>query len=52
MYASSRYARKDRRPLDPPPVVLFRLFEVRDTGTEREHEQELDAAYVSLSGIF
>ncbi|PCH37382.1 hypothetical protein WOLCODRAFT_109785 [Wolfiporia cocos MD-104 SS10] len=37
-----RYARKDRRPLDPPPVVQFRLFEVLDAGTPRQREREFD----------
>ncbi|PCH37383.1 hypothetical protein WOLCODRAFT_109788 [Wolfiporia cocos MD-104 SS10] len=37
-----KYARKDRRPLDPPPVVQFRLFEVLDAGTPRQREREFD----------
>ncbi|KAF9810984.1 hypothetical protein IEO21_06741 [Rhodonia placenta] len=37
-----KYARKDRRPLDPPPVVQFRLFEVFNHGTPRETESEFD----------
>ncbi|PCH37387.1 hypothetical protein WOLCODRAFT_30510, partial [Wolfiporia cocos MD-104 SS10] len=37
-----KYGRKDRRPLDPPPVVQFRLFEVLDAGTPRQREREFD----------
>ena len=29
-----RYARKDRRPLDPPPVVQLKLFDVTKRGNE------------------
>ncbi|KAG6889588.1 hypothetical protein C0995_016396 [Termitomyces sp. Mi166 len=36
-----KYARVDRRPLDPPPVVQLRLFEVDHPGTERELEKEI-----------
>ncbi|KNZ79114.1 hypothetical protein J132_01162 [Termitomyces sp. J132] len=36
-----KYARVDRRPLDPPPVVQLRLFKVRDVGTEHELESEI-----------
>ena len=36
-----RYARVDRRPLDPPPVVHLKMFEVHDAGTAREIEKEL-----------
>ncbi|TRM66928.1 velvet factor-domain-containing protein [Schizophyllum amplum] len=35
-----KYARVDRRPLDPPPAVRLRLFEVYDLGTDREMEAE------------
>ncbi|PCH37377.1 hypothetical protein WOLCODRAFT_109782 [Wolfiporia cocos MD-104 SS10] len=45
-----KYARKDRRPLDPPPVVQFRLFEVLDAGTEHEHEREVDC-HEDLNGF-
>ncbi|KAI0078042.1 hypothetical protein K474DRAFT_1620043 [Panus rudis PR-1116 ss-1] len=37
-----KYALKDRRPLDPPPVVQVRLFEVFNVGTPDEHEEEFD----------
>ncbi|KAF8153134.1 velvet factor-domain-containing protein [Crassisporium funariophilum] len=35
-----KYARVDRRPLDPPPVVLLRIYHVLDPGTDRETEKE------------
>jgi hypothetical protein len=44
----NRYARVDRRPLDPPPVVLLRLFYVYNAGTDRETEKEIrNYEYVS-----
>ncbi|KAF5380396.1 hypothetical protein D9615_004527 [Tricholomella constricta] len=36
-----KYARVDRRPLDPPPVVLLRLFRVYDIDTDRQREEEI-----------
>ena len=43
-----RYARVDRRPLDPPPVVLLRMFYVQDPGSDQEMERELDYESVIL----
>ncbi|OCH89016.1 hypothetical protein OBBRIDRAFT_836141 [Obba rivulosa] len=37
-----KYARKDRRPLDPPPVIRLRLFEVIEPGTPQEYEREFE----------
>ncbi|KAI0712929.1 velvet factor-domain-containing protein [Cerioporus squamosus] len=39
--AGRKFARKDKRPLDPPPVVQVRFFEVFDAGTMRHHEREI-----------
>ncbi|KAH9829985.1 velvet factor [Rhodofomes roseus] len=39
--AGRKCGTKDRRPLDPPPVVSLRLFEVRDAGTPLQAEWEL-----------
>ncbi|EPQ51773.1 hypothetical protein GLOTRDRAFT_11626, partial [Gloeophyllum trabeum ATCC 11539] len=36
-----KYARKDRRPLDPPPVVQLKLFRVYNVDTDREVEEEI-----------
>ncbi|KZP33386.1 hypothetical protein FIBSPDRAFT_810621 [Athelia psychrophila] len=36
-----KYARIDRRPLDPPPVVLLKLYIVNDAGTTAEKETEI-----------
>ncbi|KAF6751112.1 velvet factor [Ephemerocybe angulata] len=36
-----KYARVDRRPLDPPPVVLLKLFQVLDPDTPQEVEREI-----------
>jgi hypothetical protein len=38
-----RSVRKDRRPLDPPPVVRLRLFEGFNMGTEEQYEKEIPA---------
>ncbi|GLB37545.1 putative velvet factor [Lyophyllum shimeji] len=47
-----KYARVDRRPLDPPPVVLLRLFRVYDADTERQREEEiLDHSHIGLTAI-
>ena len=37
-----RYARVDRRPLDPPPAVLLKLFYIYNPGTNRETEKEVE----------
>ncbi|PCH38380.1 hypothetical protein WOLCODRAFT_136233 [Wolfiporia cocos MD-104 SS10] len=37
-----KYARKDRRPLDPPPAVLLRLYETLRPGTPAEVEREIE----------
>ncbi|KZT64604.1 hypothetical protein DAEQUDRAFT_717843 [Daedalea quercina L-15889] len=43
---------KDRRPLDPPPVVGVRLFEVVNAGTPFEEEHELlDPSEVDSHGF-
>jgi hypothetical protein len=31
-----KYSRKDRRPLDPPPIVALKLFLIKDGGTSEE----------------
>ncbi|PFH53480.1 hypothetical protein AMATHDRAFT_89963, partial [Amanita thiersii Skay4041] len=48
-----KYARVDRRPLDPPPVVLMRLFEVSNPGLGSESaEKEIqDYSYVVVLGF-
>ncbi|KAF9463249.1 velvet factor-domain-containing protein [Collybia nuda] len=38
-----KYARVDRRPLDPPPVVQLRLFHVFNLGSEQETEKEVES---------
>ncbi|TBU44691.1 velvet factor-domain-containing protein [Dichomitus squalens] len=39
--AGRKFARKDRRPLDPPPVVQVRFFEVVHFGTPAQYEREI-----------
>ncbi|KIM54045.1 hypothetical protein SCLCIDRAFT_1222348 [Scleroderma citrinum Foug A] len=36
-----KYARVDRRPLDPPPVVRLRLYQVFNFGTDTQYEKEI-----------
>lgn len=36
-----KYARVDRRPLDPPPVVQLRLYHIHNEGTDHESEEEV-----------
>ncbi|KAG0703546.1 velvet factor-domain-containing protein [Suillus ampliporus] len=36
-----KYARVDRRPLDPPPVVQLKLFHIYNEGTDNRYEQEV-----------
>jgi hypothetical protein len=37
----SRFAHKDRRPIDPPPIVQLHLYQVFHQGTEQESQQEI-----------
>jgi len=37
-----KYARVDRRPLDPPPAVLLKLYFVYNAGTDRQTEREVE----------
>ncbi|CAA7266158.1 unnamed protein product [Cyclocybe aegerita] len=46
-----KYARVDRRPLDPPPVVHLRLFRVENAGTTSETEAELAYDDVQVLGF-
>lgn len=46
-----KYARVDRRPLDPPPVAWLRLFEVHHAGTEAQNEAELDYDEIHILGL-
>ncbi|KXN85322.1 hypothetical protein AN958_11422 [Leucoagaricus sp. SymC.cos] len=36
-----KYAKVDRRPLDPPPAIMLRLFYIGNIGTDREWEREV-----------
>ena len=42
----ARNVRKDRRPLDPPPVVSLKIFQIFNHGTDRQYEREIPAEYV------
>lgn len=38
----ARYARVDRRPLDPPPVIHLKIFRVQRLSSGEEFEMEVD----------
>ena len=40
---------RDRRPLEPPPVLRLRLYEVFNAGTSAENQVEIPAECVSLT---
>ncbi|KAG8948330.1 hypothetical protein FRC04_009826 [Tulasnella sp. 424] len=46
-----KFAKRDRRPLDPPPVVRVRLWEVFDAGLPSQTERELAAEDVEVQGL-
>lgn len=46
-----KFAKRDRRPLDPPPVVRLRMFELLDAGHQSEREVELSADEIDVSGL-
>ncbi|KAJ7481779.1 velvet factor-domain-containing protein [Mycena latifolia] len=46
-----KYAKVDRRPLDPPPVAWLRLFEVHHAGTEAQRETEVDYDNMHILGL-
>ncbi|KDN42006.1 hypothetical protein RSAG8_07051, partial [Rhizoctonia solani AG-8 WAC10335] len=46
-----KFAKRDRRPVDPPPVVRLRMFELRDEGTPDQREQEISAESVETTGL-
>ncbi|KAI0078043.1 hypothetical protein K474DRAFT_973250 [Panus rudis PR-1116 ss-1] len=47
-----KYANRDRRPLDPPPVVQMRLWEVFDVGTPHQTERVFeDLEHASLGMV-
>ncbi|KAG8695225.1 hypothetical protein FRC09_009290 [Ceratobasidium sp. 395] len=46
-----RFAKRDRRPVDPPPVVRLRMFEMKGAGTPNEREEEIHADSIDVSGL-
>ncbi|KAJ1301331.1 hypothetical protein OPQ81_003731 [Rhizoctonia solani] len=46
-----KFARRDRRPVDPPPVVRLRMFEVKDEGSVNEREEEIPADSIETTGL-
>lgn len=45
-----KYARKDRRPLDPPPVVQLKLYDILRPGTAYEEHKEFES-YDDIGGF-
>ncbi|CAE7200168.1 unnamed protein product [Rhizoctonia solani] len=46
-----KFAKRDRRPVDPPPVVRLRMFEVKDEGTLNQREEEIPAELIETTGL-
>jgi len=46
-----KFAKRDRRPLDPPPVVRFRMYQVFNAGTDHATEQEIPPDQVEVGGL-
>ncbi|CAE6510805.1 unnamed protein product [Rhizoctonia solani] len=46
-----KFARRDRRPVDPPPVVRLRMFEVIDEGAPNQREEEIPAESIETTGL-
>lgn len=47
----TKNVRKDRRPLDPPPVVSLKYFEMIHYGEEGQYEREIPAEEVEIGGL-
>ncbi|EJD01948.1 uncharacterized protein FOMMEDRAFT_141163 [Fomitiporia mediterranea MF3/22] len=47
----TRAVRKDRRPLDPPPVVSLQLYESVHHGTPHQYERVIAAEDVEIGGL-
>ncbi|GJJ14805.1 hypothetical protein Clacol_009073 [Clathrus columnatus] len=46
-----RFAKRDRRPLDPPPVVQLRMYQVFNADTDHPTEQEIPPEQVEVGGL-
>ncbi|KAG9126194.1 hypothetical protein FRC07_004519 [Ceratobasidium sp. 392] len=46
-----KFAKRDRRPVDPPPVVRLRMFETKDAGGPNQREEEIHADSIDVSGL-
>jgi len=46
-----KFAKRDRRPLDPPPVIRLRMFELLDEGLPTQREEEIPADDIDISGL-
>ncbi|KAL5514550.1 hypothetical protein ACEPAG_1866 [Sanghuangporus baumii] len=50
-HSETKAVRKDRRPLDPPPVVELKFFESIHRGTPHEYERPIPAEEVEIGGL-
>lgn len=46
-----KFAKRDRRPLDPPPVVQLRMYQVFNAETDHPTEQEIPPDQVEVGGL-
>ncbi|KAF8323937.1 hypothetical protein DL93DRAFT_56033 [Clavulina sp. PMI_390] len=46
-----KFAKRDRRPLDPPPVIRLRMYELLNAGTPNQREIEIPAEDIDISGL-
>lgn len=46
-----KFATRDRRPLDPPPVVQIQFYQVIGLGSTHETEEEIPAKDIQLEGL-
>ncbi|KAF8583784.1 hypothetical protein K439DRAFT_1390188 [Ramaria rubella] len=46
-----KFAKRDRRPLDPPPVVRLRMYQVFNAETDHPTEQEIPAEQLEVGGL-
>jgi len=46
-----KFAKRDRRPLDPPPIVRLRMFELHGAGLPSQYELEIPVEDVDISGL-
>ncbi|KAF8478857.1 velvet factor-domain-containing protein [Gautieria morchelliformis] len=46
-----KFAKRDRRPVDPPPVVRLRMYQVFNAETDHPTDQEIPAEQIEVGGL-